>query len=129
MFLKWSGPERRRFKRAVLVAEADIKIVQVSDGSVPVAGTRQVRVLNIGEGGVGFTSETELPLGADLEATLRFVLGGRRERAVTSRGRVCYCLLMGDYSTYQVGYEFTEISEADRKFLADYVRSGDAAAG
>ncbi len=102
-------------------------MTRVPGGGMPSAEAHAARILNIGEGGLAFLSEAEVPLGVELEATFSFILSGRQERPVTVACRTCYCQLRGDYKTYQVGCEFTGIPEADRKLIADYVASAWAA--
>jgi len=135
---QWQGQERRRFKRAVLSADARIKITAVPDGPPPEEGPppeggdspaeeQTAKILNIGEGGLAFLSANEMAADTQLEATFSFVFHGRKERLFTVGCRVCYCLLRGDYKTYQTGCEFTRIGEADKKLISDYVAAAWAA--
>jgi len=114
--------ERRRFKRACLNVELFYKVIRLPGGSSQTADKQNTTYLvNIGEGGLAFVSGSQLSVGADLEVTFNFVLDGHRDIKIGAVGQVRYCILMGDYKRYQVGFEFTKIDEADRKLIADFV--------
>ena len=119
-----TGRDRRRFQRTSLSTEIFYRVVGAPEGEAPQAEKENMAYLfNVSEGGLGFMCGSQVPAGASLEVAFNFLLDGCRNLKITAVGLVRYCFLMGDYKRYQVGIEFTSINDADKKFIADYVRS------
>ncbi len=119
-----TGRDRRRFKRVSLSTEVFYRVVGAPEGEAQQAERESMAYLcNISEGGLGFMSGSQVPAGASLEVAFNFLLDGCRNLKITAVGLVRYCFLMGDYKRYQVGIEFTNVNDADKRFIADYIRS------
>jgi len=120
----WQKKERRRFKRVSLGGDLFYRVVRVpGESAVTSEKEGTAHLINIGEGGLAFMSDAQIPCDTAFEVAFHFLVDGRRDIKIKAAGRARYCLLMGDYKRYQVGIEFTQLDDADRKFIVDYVRS------
>jgi hypothetical protein len=120
----WQKKEKRRFRRVSLSADLFYRVMRVSGESAGASEKEDtVPLINISEGGLSFMADVQIPCDTAFEVTFHFLVDGRRDIKIKAEARARYCLLMGDYKRYQVGTEFTRIDDADRKFIADYVRT------
>ncbi len=122
------GEENRKYKRAlasfcVLYTIKDPFLVRISIGNSECSAVAQ----DIGEGGMALLTNYELPFNSLL--TLKFtILNGnvfrKDERTHTFEldAHVRYCL-QEQKMAYRLGVCFASISDSDRDYIANYVRS------
>jgi c-di-GMP-binding flagellar brake protein YcgR len=103
-----SYEDRRRFPRISSECPVHVKKLGADDLEGPATATQ------FGLGGCRFIATESVGEGASVEIMMDLHL-----RFITARGLVVYELTLED-GTFDVGVQFTTISEADREILASY---------
>ena len=119
-----SPKEKRRFRRVPLDVDLFYEVSRLPDVRLKTkAPETTTRLVNICEGGIAFVSSLELAISTELRITFHLFAEKAESSKISAIGEVRYCILRGDYKTYQVGVEFTKIKKSDRKLIADYVET------
>lgn len=124
----YSGRERRQFKR---VRVTFIVIYRV-DAPVSVrmmVGNKEVHAImqDLSEGGIALLTSQRIPVSSAL--SIEFILFNDtavsdedRVRPMYMDGEVRYCLVEKEKETYRLGIRFSNLVEADRNAIADFVK-------
>ncbi len=111
--MKYSGREKRRFKRANFACKIYILTVPLH--------TIECRTENIGAGGVRVIIDEELPVSSLVGIELYL-----SQEPIKSRGRIVWVVekkVSYQKDKFDTGIEFHQISETDRKTIDIFVKS------
>jgi uncharacterized protein (TIGR02266 family) len=107
--------DRRHVRRPVRVS------IRVRDAENPTEGEVLFDALDISQGGAFLQSDLLLEIGAELEVT--FAIPGEI-RPIRAHARVAWATRTASAKgSAGMGLEFVDLNEADRKLIADFVRS------
>ena len=127
---KYSGKERRRFKRVKINFTVFYRV------NSPLAvhmrfGNRDIDALalDISEGGMAVLTDYDVP--ALSIVTVRFIMmlddnaisAESLTRSIEVKGEVRYNILMEKEKAYRLGIQFIGLSDADRNFIANFVKT------
>jgi c-di-GMP-binding flagellar brake protein YcgR len=126
---KYSGQERRRFKRveANFIVFYKVKsplTVHMRFGDIEI----NALMLDISEGGMALLTDYDVP--ALSIVTVRFIMLDdnvhnveSRTRSIEVKGEVRYNFLIEEKRTYRLGIQFIGLSDEDRNFIANFVKA------
>jgi len=126
---KYSGQERRRFKRAEVNFIVFYKVnspltVRMRFGNIDI----NALALDISEGGMGVLTDYDLP--ALSIVTVRFIMlddnapsAESRTRSIEVKGEVRYNFWIEEERAYRLGIQFIGLSDEDRNFIANFIKA------
>lgn len=118
------GVERRRSARALLKTDLFYSVEHPPELKMNLRDRIETATLvDLGEGGLGFVSDTELPQDTRLEITFKIRSDERGDVEIRATGVVKYCFPQYDYSSFRVGLEFTGIDQDTKGLIQEYVKN------
>lgn len=118
------GLERRKYLRVPVDLHIVYAVNAPAQVKMKIAGKEEAAtMINISEGGMAFIADHELPETTKLD--IRFHVQRRQgpSTVITCVGQVCYSFLLADYHRYHTGIEFVMIRDAQKRLIADFIRS------
>ena len=118
------GVERRRAARALLKTDLFYSVEPPPEVKMQFQDRSETACLvDLGEGGIGFVSEAELPQNTKLDITFKLNSKEQGDVEIHVSGVVKYCFPQGDYSTFRVGLEFTDMDQDTKGLILEYVKN------
>lgn len=126
---RYLGTERRRFRRI------QVKFTVFYRVNFPLlvrmrVGDRDVNALalDISEGGMAILTDYDISSSSDI--TVKFTMlndnaisAANRARSIVVQAEVCYNLLMKKEKAHRLGIRFVGLSEDDRNFIVNFVKT------
>jgi c-di-GMP-binding flagellar brake protein YcgR len=126
---KYSGQERRRFKRAEVNFIVFYKVKSPLTIHMRFGDTEiNALALDVSEGGMAVLTDYDLP--ALSIVTVRFIMLDdnapnveSRTRSIEVKGEVRYNFFIEEEREYRLGIQFIGLSDEDRNFIANFVKA------
>jgi hypothetical protein len=86
---------------------------------------RRTGMVNVGEGGISYVSDSEVPVLTELDIVFNLVAKGKPDHQVCATGQVRYCYPLPKferYPVYRIGVEFLKIDPDERHLIAEYAK-------
>ncbi len=115
--------EKRKFPRVALDVTLFFRVDKPPEVRLKIGTqTRTGHAVDISEVGVSFLVDAEIPKGTEIEISFSLMIQKGKSERVAARGLVVYSFPRLPKKTYRIGVLFTDIEDAERQLITEYVR-------